>query len=229
MLDTIIFDLDGTLLDTLDDLADSVNYALRTHQLKERSIKDIRRFLGNGIRYLMTNAVDNAVTGDDFETVFQTFRTHYVAHCLDTTRPYPGIMQLLETLKSKQIKMAIVSNKLDPAVQELAERFFKGYIDSAVGESKTVRRKPNPDAVLKAMHDLGTTAEHAIYVGDSEVDLETAKMPDCHVPWSPGGSETRTFCAHYHYNATHILSTNLPNYSNLYEKASAYHNTNYTD
>ena len=175
MLDTIIFDLDGTLLDTLDDLANSVNYALRTHQLKERSIKDIRRFLGNGIRYLMTNAVDNAVTGDDFETVFQTFRTHYVAHCLDTTRPYPGIMQQLETLKSKQIKMAIVSNKLDPAVEELAERFFKGYIDSAVGESKTVRRKPNPDAVLKAMHDLGTTADHTIYVGDSEVDLETAK------------------------------------------------------
>lgn len=229
MLDTIIFDLDGTLLDTLDDLANSVKYALRTHQLKERSIKDIRRFLGNGIRYLMTNAVDNAVTGDDFETVFQTFRTHYVAHCLDTTRPYPGIMQLLETLKSKQIKMAIVSNKLDPAVQELAERFFKGYIDSAVGESKTVRRKPNPDAVLKAMHDLGTTAEHAIYVGDSEVDLETAKNAGLPCAWSPGGSETRIFCAHYHYNATHILSTNLPNYSNLYEKAPAYHNTNYTD
>ncbi len=186
MLDTIIFDLDGTLLDTLDDLANSVNYALRTHQLKERSIKDIRRFLGNGIRYLMTNAVDNAVTGDDFEAVFQTFRTHYVAHCLDTTRPYTGIMQLLETLKSKQIKMAIVSNKLDPAVQELAERFFKGYIDSAVGESKTVRRKPNPDAVLKAMHDLGTTADHAIYVGDSEVDLETAKnagLPCALVTW----------------------------------------------
>lgn len=229
MLDTIIFDLDGTLLDTLDDLANSVNYALRTHRLKERSIKDIRRFLGNGIRYLMTNAVDNAVTGDDFETVFQTFRTHYVAHCLDTTRPYPGIMQLLETLKSKQIKMAIVSNKLDPAVQELAERFFKGYIDSAVGESKTVRRKPNPDAVLKAMHDLGTTADHAIYVGDSEVDLETAKNAGLPCAWSPGGSETRIFCAHYHYNATHILSTNLPNYSNLYEKAPAYHNTNYTD
>lgn len=229
MLDTIIFDLDGTLLDTLDDLANSVNYALRIHRLKERSIKDIRRFLGNGIRYLMTNAVDNAVTGDDFETVFQTFRTHYVAHCLDTTRPYPGIMQLLETLKSKQIKMAIVSNKLDPAVQELAERFFKGYIDSAVGESKTVRRKPNPDAVLKAMHDLGTTADHAIYVGDSEVDLETAKNAGLPCAWSPGGSETRIFCAHYHYNATHILSTNLPNYSNLYEKAPAYHNTNYTD
>lgn len=186
MLDTIIFDLDGTLLDTLNDLANSVNYALRSHNLQERSIKDIRRFLGNGIRYLMTNAVDNALTGDDFEVVFQTFRTHYVAHCLDTTQPYPGIMHLLETLKSKQIKMAIVSNKLDPAVQELAERFFKGYIGSAVGESKTVRRKPNPDAVIKAMHDLGATADHTIYVGDSEVDLETAQnagLPCALVTW----------------------------------------------
>ena len=149
MLDTIIFDLDGTLLDTLDDLANSVNYALRTHRLKERSIKDIRRFLGNGIRYLMTNAVDNAVTGDDFETVFQTFRTHYVAHCLDTTRPYPGIMQLLETLKSKQIKMAIVSNKLDPAVQELAERFFKDTLTPPWAKAKPCAASPTPTPCLK--------------------------------------------------------------------------------
>lgn len=97
----------------------------------------------------MTNAVDNAVTGDDFETVFQTFRTHYVAHCLDTTRPYPGIMQLLETLKSKQIKMAIVSNKLDPAVQELAERFSKGTLTLPWAKAKPCAASPTPTPCLK--------------------------------------------------------------------------------
>lgn len=186
MLNTVIFDLDGTLLDTLGDLAASVNYALRTHQLKERSIDEVRQFLGNGIRYLMEHAVDGAVTGDAFERVFTTFRTHYVEHCLDTTQPYPCIMPLLEELKRRNVKMAIVSNKLHPAVQELAERFFKGYITSAVGESATVRRKPNPDAVLAALNELGSTKEEAIYVGDSEVDLATARnaeLPCALVTW----------------------------------------------
>ena len=186
MLNTIVFDLDGTLLDTLADLANSVNYALRTHQLKERTLSEVRQFLGNGIRYLMEHAVDGAVTGEAFEKVFAAFRTHYVEHCLDTTQPYPGIMPLLEELKRHNIKMAIVSNKLHPAVQELAQRFFKGYITSAVGESATVRRKPNPDAVLAALHELGSSTEQAIYVGDSEVDLATANnagLPCALVTW----------------------------------------------
>lgn len=186
MLNTVIFDLDGTLLDTLGDLANSVNYALRTHQLKERSVDEVRQFLGNGIRYLMEHAVGGAVTGDNFEKVFATFRTHYVEHCLDTTQPYAGIMPLLQTLKEHGIKMAIVSNKLHPAVKELADRFFKGYITSAVGESATVRRKPNPDAVLAALNELGSNKDEAIYVGDSEVDLATAKnagLPCALVTW----------------------------------------------
>ena len=186
MLNTIVFDLDGTLLDTLADLANSVNYALRTHQLKERTLSEVRQFLGNGIRYLMEHAVDGAVTGEAFEKVFATFRTHYVKHCLDTTQPYPGIMTLLEELKHHNIKMAIVSNKLHPAVQELAQRLFKGYITSPVGESAAVRRKPNPDAVLAALHELGSSTEQAIYVGDSEVDLATANnagLPCALVTW----------------------------------------------
>lgn len=187
MLNTIIFDLDGTLLNTLTDLANSVNYALRTHGLPTRSLKEVRSFLGNGIRYLMQQAVGDAVNTDEaFEAIFQTFRTHYVAHCLDTTEPYPGIMPLLGTLKAKGIKMAIVSNKLHPAVQELAQRFFKGYITTAVGESETVRRKPCPDAVLAAMKELGSNQTEAIYVGDSEVDLQTAlnaQMPCALVTW----------------------------------------------
>lgn len=176
MLDTVVFDLDGTLLDTLNDLANSVNYALAKHRLPTRTIPEVRRFLGNGIRYLMKKSVgDNMQDDCEFEPIFQSFRSHYVEHCLDTTQPYPGIMPLLKALKQRGIKMAIVSNKLHPAVQELAHRFFEGYISSAVGESLTVRRKPNPDAVLAALNELGSTPNNAIYVGDSEVDLETSK------------------------------------------------------
>lgn len=186
MFDTVVFDLDGTLLDTLDDLAASVNYALRSYGLPERSTGEVRSFLGNGIRYLMSHAVGDAVMGDDFERVFQTFRSHYVAHCLDCTKPYPGMMSLLEELRSRGVKMAIVSNKLHPAVQELSDRFFKGYIISAVGESATVRRKPNPDAVLAALREMGSARGRAVYVGDSEVDAETAQnagIPCVLVSW----------------------------------------------
>ncbi len=186
MIRTVVFDLDGTLLDTLDDLAASVNHALRTHGLPERSTAEVRRFLGNGIRYLMRHAAGESLSEEAFEPVFESFRTHYVKHCLDRTRPYPGIMPLLQELKQRGVKMAIVSNKLHPAVQELSQRFFDGYISSAVGESATVRRKPNPDAVLAALKELDATPDEAIYVGDSEVDLATAKnagLPCALVLW----------------------------------------------
>lgn len=186
MIRTVVFDLDGTLLDTLADLSNSVNYALLKHGLSARSISEIRMFLGNGIRYLMKRSVGDGVDEAHFEEVFQTFRSHYVQHCLDTTKPYPGIMPLLDQLKEHGVKMAIVSNKLHPAVQELSERFFKGYITSAVGESATVRRKPNPDAVIRALEELHSGREEAIYMGDSEVDLQTAdnaQLPCALVTW----------------------------------------------
>ena len=186
MLKTVVFDLDGTLLDTLGDLASSVNFALSSHGLPQRTISEVRSFLGNGIRYLMRHAVGEQVSETDFEQIFATFRQHYMAHCLDTTQPYTGIMQLLSELQTRGIKMAIVSNKLHPAVQELNQRFFSKYITTAVGESATVRRKPNPDAVLAALKALHSTAEEAIYVGDSEVDLLTAQnagLPCALVLW----------------------------------------------
>lgn len=175
MIRSILFDLDGTLLDTLDDLANSVNYALRTHHLPERSHTEIRSFLGNGIRNLMLDAVGRGMSDEAFEPVFQTFRTYYVKHCLDKSKPFAGIIDLLKALKQRGITMAVVSNKLHPAVVELNERFFKDYITSAVGESATVRRKPNPDAVLAALSELGCSKDEAVYVGDSEVDLHTAQ------------------------------------------------------
>lgn len=175
MIRSILFDLDGTLLDTLDDLANSVNYALRTHHLPERSHTEIRSFLGNGIRNLMLDAVGRGMSDEAFEPVFQTFRTYYVKHCLDKSKPFAGIIDLLKALQQRGITMAVVSNKLHPAVVELNERFFKDYITSAVGESATVRRKPNPDAVLAALSELGCSKDEAVYVGDSEVDLHTAQ------------------------------------------------------
>ncbi len=175
MLNTVVFDLDGTLLDTLGDLAGSVNYALRKHGLPECSLQEVRSFLGNGIVRLMQGAVKNAVQGEAFEEVFQTFRSHYLEHCLDTTQPYPGILPMMEKLREAGVKMAIVSNKLHPAVQELSRRFFAELVTSAVGESETVRRKPNPDGVLRALKEMGSRPEEAVYVGDSEVDWETAR------------------------------------------------------
>ena len=176
MLNTVVFDLDGTLLDTLGDLAGSVYYALRKHGLRECSLQEVRSFLGNGIVRLMQNAVKNAVEGVAFEEVFQTFRSHYLEHCLDTTQPYPGILPMMEKLRESGVKIAIVSNKLHPAVQELNRRFFADLVTSAVGESETVRRKPHPDGVLKALEELGSRPEEAVYVGDSEVDWETARQ-----------------------------------------------------
>ncbi len=186
MLRTVIFDLDGTLLNTLGDLAESVNYALRVHGLPERTYSEVRSYLGNGIRRLMLQAAGPMVDESHFESVFQTFKAYYVEHCLDTTQPYEGIMPMLKVLHRMQISLAIVSNKLHPAVVELNERFFKDYVQLAIGESAEVRRKPNPDGVLAALKALGSKPDEALYVGDSEVDLATAQaagLPCALVLW----------------------------------------------
>lgn len=187
-VDTVVFDLDGTLLDTLDDLVESVNYALEKHGLPLRTKQEVRSFLGNGIRFLMEKAVGERIASHEerFLPVFQSFRAHYVDHCLDATRPYEGIVEMLRALKEKGFKLAIVSNKLQPAVTELNERFFRDVISVAIGESADVRRKPFPDSVLKAMGELRSTCEQTVYVGDSEVDIETAKavgIPCLSVLW----------------------------------------------
>lgn len=186
MRNTYIFDLDGTLLDTLADLAASVNYALRTCGLPERRTDEVRAFLGNGIRHLMQKAVSEGQTDETFEAAFAAFRAHYMEHCLDRTAPYPGVIALLQRLKARGAQTAIVSNKLDPAVQALSRRFFDGLIDVAVGERPGVRRKPWPDSVLEAMRALDAKPEETVYVGDSEVDLLTAQragLPCVLVAW----------------------------------------------
>ena len=173
---TYIFDLDGTLLDTLGDLAASVNYALRTHGMPEHSVDDVRRFVGNGVRKLMERAVPDGADNPRFDAAFATFRQHYMAHSLDTTRPYEGIPEALEALKARGCHLAVVSNKMMAATQELCRHFFPDTIEVAIGEDEAagIRRKPAPDTVFAALKALGAGKENAVYVGDSDVDIQTA-------------------------------------------------------
>ena len=185
---TFIFDLDGTLLDTLGDLAASVNHALRAHGMPEHTIDDVRRFVGNGVRLLMERAVPDGADNPDFEATFATFRQYYMQHSLDTTRPYEGIPETLQALKARGCQLAVVSNKMMAATQSLIRHFFPDTISVAIGEHEAegIRKKPAPDTVLAALRQLGVGKEGAVYVGDSYVDIETAHnsgLPCISVLW----------------------------------------------
>ena len=185
---TYIFDLDGTLLDTLADLAAAVNYALRQHGMPEHTIDDVRRFVGNGVRKLMERAIPDGEKNPDFEATFATFREYYMHHSLDTTRPYPGIIETLEALKEQGCRLAVVSNKMMAATKELCQHFFAETIEVAIGENEAagIRKKPAPDTVFEALRQLGEEKDSAVYVGDSDVDLETANnsgLPCISVLW----------------------------------------------
>lgn len=173
--DTIIFDLDGTLLNTLDDLADSVNYALKLNNFPCRKIDEVRCFVGNGVGRLMKLSVPDECSNEQYEKCLLDFRTHYSANMQNKTCAYDGIMELLKKLYNKNYKMAIVSNKFDEAVKALNKVYFQEYVKVAIGESENISKKPAPDTVFKALKELGSKAESALYVGDSEVDIMTAK------------------------------------------------------
>lgn len=184
--ETIIFDLDGTLLDTLEDLTDSVNHALQVCAMPLRTIDEVRRFVGNGVRTLMLRAVPNGEENPRFEEAFSIFKEHYNVHCNDKTRPYEGIMELIAALKEQGYAIGIVSNKIDSAVKELNSLYFKEFIDVAIGESEGVLRKPAPDTVITALRELGKEKAGAVYIGDSDVDLATARnvgIPCISVLW----------------------------------------------
>lgn len=178
--DTYIFDLDGTLLYTLDDLTASTNYAMRKHGFTEHTTDEVRLMVGNGIRKLIERSIPDGTANPEYEATYSTFISHYLKHNLDTTRPYPGIMELLARLKDNGRRMAVVSNKYYKATEQLCRTFFKDYIDVAIGESENIRKKPAPDTVLEAMRRLGVDKEGTVYVGDSEVDIETAR--NCGIP-----------------------------------------------
>ncbi len=201
---TYVFDLDGTLLDTLQDLAASTNYALRQYGMPEHPIDDVRRFVGNGVRKLMERAVPDGAGNPHFEDILAAFRQHYMEHSLDTTKPYDGITEILQELQRRDCPMAVVSNKMMAATQELVAHFFP-EIKVAIGENEAegIRKKPAPDSVLEALKRLGVDKETAVYVGDSDVDLQTARnsgLPCISVLW---GFRDRQFLLDH--GATHLI------------------------
>lgn len=202
--DTVIFDLDGTLLDTLADLTNSTNAVMDQYGMSGYTQEQVRGFVGNGIRRLLERAVTRDMDAEEFEQIHRSFRKHYDLHCMDETEPYPGILSLLDWLKKEGYRTAIVSNKADFAVKKLSEIYFKDLVSVAIGEQEGCRRKPAPDSVFRAMYALsedvsGRSKEaqpvsavseaakpeqkmisdeeriRTVYVGDSEVDILTAK------------------------------------------------------
>lgn len=185
-ISTIVFDLDGTLLNTLEDLADSTNYALRQYGFAERTLEEIRAFVGNGVRKLIERALPEGAENPLFNSVFSCFKSYYVDHCMEKTGLYAGIPEMLHELKSAGYHMAIVSNKLQSGVDELYEHYFSDTVEVAVGERPELNRKPAPDMVLLALETLGVSTDEAVYVGDSDVDVATARnsgLPCISVLW----------------------------------------------
>ena len=172
---SVIWDLDGTLLDTLGDLAASTNAALASLGLPQRSIDEVRAFVGNGVAKLMERAVPKDAAPEIRAAALEAFIAHYAQHSADTTAPYPGVMQMLDELGARGIKMAVVSNKIDFAVKALCARYFGDRLSVCVGDDPARRKKPAPDNVFEAMRMLGAVPEETVYIGDSEVDVETAK------------------------------------------------------
>lgn len=182
--DGVIFDLDGTLLNTLDDLCDSVNFALSSHSYPSRTLEEVRSFVGNGIANLIVRALPDGASQEEFQKVFASFKEHYKDNSDNKTAPYPGISELLSRLKREGIPTAVVSNKADFAVQALVLKHFGSLIDFATGEVEGLARKPDPALTLMAAERIG--AKHPVYVGDSEVDVETCKnacMSGVFVTW----------------------------------------------
>lgn len=170
-----IFDMDGTILNTLEDLWGATNYMLRVSGYPERTLDEVRQFVGNGIRKLIERAAPQDTDSAEIDRLFGVFNGYYKEHCADNTTPYDGILDMLKKLRAGGVKTAVVSNKADYAVQELCVQYFDGLFDAAAGERAGVRKKPAPDAVFAVLDKLGVAAADAVYIGDSDVDVETAR------------------------------------------------------
>jgi len=171
----VLFDLDGTLLNTIEDIASSLNYILVKHGMKARSIEEVLSFVGNGSGKLVEKAVASGCSDAEREQILNEYREYYDTHCNIKTGPYDGIMDLLKELRQRGYKTAVVSNKPDKAVKELAKAYFGELMDCALGEGAGIARKPSPDMLFEAMKQLGVSSDEIIYVGDSEVDILTTK------------------------------------------------------
>ncbi|MBP3198957.1 MAG: HAD family hydrolase [Butyrivibrio sp.] len=175
MISTVIFDMDGTLLNTIEDLTDSVNYILDMYNMPQRTVEEVMHFVGSGSGKLIERAIEGGRENKLFDRILEDYEKYYCDHCNIKTGPYKHIPELLKELKARGYKLAIVSNKPMDAVKELAEKYFNEYVDTAIGVTKDLKRKPAPDECLEAMRELGVQKEECIYVGDSEIDHMTAQ------------------------------------------------------
>ena len=182
----VIFDLDGTILSTLDDLADSLNFALKKNKLPERRIEEVRAFVGNGIRRLIERGVPENSPVEVVDRVHKDFTEHYKIHCADKTKAYDGVLDMLERLKKQGIKLSVLSNKADYAVVDLCKKYFDGLFDAVAGEKTGIPKKPAPDGVYAIAGQMGVDIKDCVYIGDSEVDIVTANnsgLPCISVDW----------------------------------------------
>lgn len=171
---TVIFDMDGTLMNTLEDLTDSINYVMEKYHLPEKTMDEIKGFVGNGIPKLVERCVTGGREYPQFESILKEFQAHYLLNCNNKTGPYDGIKEMLSDLKQQGFKMAIVSNKEQQALSELVKLYFGDVITAAFGERKGIAKKPAKDMVMLALEELKSKQEESVYIGDSEVDIATA-------------------------------------------------------
>ena len=170
-----VFDMDGTILDTLQDITNSINHALEKNGYPVRTIEEVKSFVGNGLMKLVERAVPPGTSDEKKKKVYDDLIPYYLAHGTDNTKPYKGITDLLKKLRAAGVKCSVVSNKADPAVQILVLKFFDGMFDMALGEKPGVRKKPDPDMTENVLDALGVGKEDAVYIGDSDVDIMTAR------------------------------------------------------
>lgn len=171
----IIFDLDGTLVDSLDDIHTAVNFSLENYGYPVRTKDEVRTFVGNGIRNLIERAVPTDISSEDIDNVFTTFKEYYNEHAVDKTYPYEGMMEFLEKLNAHGFKVGISTNKVQAAVDSVYNKYFKDVCDIALGDSPARKRKPSSDSVDEIVKFYGGNLKEVLYIGDSEVDIETAK------------------------------------------------------
>lgn len=202
--DLIIFDMDGTILNTLEDLKNSLNYVLQQAGYQTRTLEEVRTFVGNGIRKTIERALPSDIEEEKIDELFSLFMYYYAIHNTDNTKPYNGVIDLLKELKHLGYKTAVVSNKQDSAVKSLCKKFFTGLFDVEIGEKENIAKKPDPDEVNEVLKILNIDRTKSIYIGDSEVDIQTAqnsKMKSIIVDW---GFRDRKFL--YEHGAEVIVS-----------------------
>lgn len=202
--DLIIFDMDGTILNTLEDLKNSLNYVLQQAGYQTRTLGEVRTFVGNGIRKTIERALPSDIEEEKVDELFSLFMDYYAIHNTDNTKPYNGVIELLKKLKHLGYKTAVVSNKQNSAVKSLCKKFFTGLFDVEIGEKENIAKKPEPDEVNEVLKILNIDRTKSIYIGDSEVDIQTAqnsKMKSIIVDW---GFRDRKFL--YEHGAEVIVS-----------------------